>query len=145
MDKNFDNNLNAWLSAILGLNAIIATIAAGKNVWDIIFYTDSAELLWYSIYDIAVQALFVFGCVKLFFASRLGFYVIVSVCLLNAVTGGLLYYLYKDMDDAFLQQVMQESAVKMICFNLIKIVFFMLLMLLRDKGKNAYQVLWGKD
>lgn len=144
MDKNFDNNLNSWLSAILGLNAIFAVIAAGKGVWDIVSSTDSTELLWYNIYDIAIHALFAYGCVKLFFTSRLGFYVIVSVCLLNVMTGCLLYFFYNDMNDDFSQQVTHEG-VMMSIFNLIKIVFFMLLMLLRYKGKNAYQVLWGKE
>lgn len=54
MDKNFDNNLNSWLSAILGLNAIVAVIAAGKGMWDIVSSTDSTELLWYSIYEYAL-------------------------------------------------------------------------------------------
>ena len=142
MDKNFDNNLNSWFSAILGLNAIFTLIAVGYSIWNLSF-AGSTDPLWYSIYDIAVQILFIFGCIKLFFASRVGFYVIVFVCLLNAMVGGWLYYHSEDNGDAIVQQIVQASSLRMIWSNIGKIIFLLLLMLLRDKGKNAYQVLWN--
>lgn len=143
MDKNFDNNLNDWLSAIIGLNAIFALIAVCRTVWDL-FSGDSEGALWYSIYDIAVQMLFIFGCIKLFFASRVGFYVMVSACLINIVTGVYLFFHYGGNSDDSAYQILQVSALNMILFSIGKTVLLMLLMLLHYKGKNAYQVLWNK-
>lgn len=143
MDKNYDNNLNVWFSIILGINAIVGVFAIGKLLWELV--TNEGEgMSWFSFYDLAVQLVFVFGCVKLFFASRTGFYLIASVCLLNVMMGGWLYCQCVDIKDSVAQEVAQASAQGMVYANIGKIVFFMLLMLLRDKGKNAYEVLWSK-
>lgn len=137
MYKDFDNNLNAWLSAILVLNAFFALMSVCNTIWKL-FSGGEEVILWYRICDIVLLTLFIFGCFKLFFASRVGFYIIVSVCLVNIITGGFLYYHYGENIDG-----LASVSLKMVLNNIGKIVFFMLLMLLRDKGKNAYQVLWN--
>lgn len=143
MDKNYDNNLNVWFSIILGINAIVGVFAVGKSLWDLVT-NEGTEMSWMSFYDMVMQMVFVFGCVKLFFASRTGFYVIATVCLLNVVMGGWLYCQCVEIEDSIIRGSAQASAQGMVYANIGKIAFFMLLMLLRDKGKNAYQVLWGQ-
>lgn len=141
MDKNYDNNLNGWLSAILGLNAIFG----GISVVSKLFSEEHPVDLQNDIFDIIIGIIFVYGCVKLFFASRIGFYAIIIAGLLNVIMGGFCYIQSQEEENALVQQMLQSNAFRIIWISIGKIVFIMLLMLLRDKGKNAYQVLWNKE
>ena len=67
----------------------------------------------------------------------------VAGCLLNAVVAFIQYANMSADDYGIAFSVARTMVFKVVWTSLAKIVFIMLLMLLRNNGKNVYHVLWN--
>ena len=125
--KGFDNGLNEWLSAFLLIWTVFGVYQIGVCAWNCI----NGENVICSVIALFLIALSTFGFAYMFMARRIGFYAAMS----SLVIEGLLGIASIDMEDALSVEVLN---------GILKAVLLLLLMLLRYKGKNAYQVLWKK-
>lgn len=77
-------------------------------------------------------------------AEKVGFYLLIVGCLINAVLAYVQYCNINVDDYGTMYSVARSMAFKGVWTSIGKIIFFMLLMLLKCDGKNVYQVLWNK-
>lgn len=143
MNKNFDNGLNVWLSVFLAINIVIAPIVAIKDIC-VAAFGDGQELGLMELYVFFLRLVLFYGCIRLFLASKVGFYTIVACSVLDIIGAIVLYFHYKGASEALVLESLREATIVTTVGHILRIGFLMLLMLLRYKGKNAYQVLWGK-
>ena len=77
-------------------------------------------------------------------AEKVGFYLLIVGCLINAVLAYVQFCNINVDDYGTMYSVARSMAFKGVWTSIGKIIFFMLLMLLKCDGKNVYQVLWNK-
>lgn len=78
-------------------------------------------------------------------AEKVGFYLLVGGCLINAIIAYIQYCNINVDDYGTMYSVARSMAFKGVWTSIGKIIFFMLLMLLKCEGKNVYQALWNKE
>ena len=78
-------------------------------------------------------------------AEKVGFYLLVIGCLINAIIAYIKYCNINVDDHGTMYSVARSIAFKGVWTSIGKIIFLMLLMFLRCEGKNVYQVLWNKE
>ena len=139
--SNEGNGLNSWFNAILWLNIILSGIGLILNVIGAI--SENIVDLYIIVSFISVS-LAVFGLYRMLREDRKGFYCFVAGCLINAIIGYIQYANISADDYDIAYNMARSASLKVVWVSLGKIVFIMLLMLLRSNGRNVYQVLWNK-
>ncbi|MGM9843124.1 MAG: hypothetical protein ACI30S_02740 [Muribaculaceae bacterium] len=139
--SNEGNSLNSWFNAILWLNIILSGIGLILNVIGVI--SENIVDLYIIVSFISVS-LAVFGLYRMLREDRKGFYCFVAGCLINAIIGYIQYANISADDYGLAYNMARSASFKVVWVSLGKIVFIMLLMLLRSNGRNVYQVLWNK-
>ncbi|MGN1172318.1 MAG: hypothetical protein ACI4SO_00870 [Muribaculaceae bacterium] len=139
--SNEGNSLNSWFNAILWLNIILSGIGLILNVIGAI--SENIVDLYIIVSFISVS-LAVFGLYRMLREDRKGFYCFVAGCLINAIIGYIQYANISADDYGIAYNMARSESFKVVWVSLGKIVFIMLLMLLRSNGRNVYQVLWKK-
>lgn len=133
--------MNSWFNAILWLNLVVSCLGLlglfvnmmkGDNVFDI-----------FTLINACAVCVAIAGFYWLLKAEKKGFYLFVIGCLLNATIAYIQFCYVNAADLGAMRSVASGIVFKGVWASLGKIVLFMLLMLLKCDGKNAYHVLWS--
>lgn len=142
MELRNGNSLNSWFNAILWLNIVFS--GGGLLVSLIRMMKGGSECDLYTLGNICAVCVAIAGFYWLLKAEKVGFYLLVSGCLLNAIIAYIKYCNISMEEYGILYSTARSIAFKGVWTSVVKITFFMLLMLLRCGSKNVYQVLWNK-
>ena len=134
------NNLNPWFNAVLWLNIIFSGIGLIISVIGLLKENSADSYVIGSYVSVCVVLV---GLYRMITEDKNGFYFFVAGCLLNAVVAFIQYANMSADDYGIAFSVARTMVFKVVWTSLAKIVFIMLLMLLRNNGKNVYQVLWN--
>ena len=134
------NNLNPWFNAVLWLNIIFSGIGLIISVIGLLKENSADSYVIGSYVSVCVV---LGGLYRMLKEDKNGFYFFVAGCLLNAVVAFIQYANMSADDYRIAFSVARTMVFKVVWTSLAKIVFIMLLMLLRNNGKNVYQVLWN--
>ena len=143
MELKNGNGLNSWFNAILWLNIAFSGVGLilslinlmkGDNGFDIFTFGSTCAVC------VAIA-----GFYWLLKAEKVGFYLLVGGCLINAIIAYIQYCNINVDDYGTMYSVARSMAFKGVWTSIGKIIFFMLLMLLKCEGKNVYQALWNKE
>lgn len=134
------NNLNPWFNAVLWLNIIFSGIGLIISVIGLLKENSADSYVIGSYVSVCVVLV---GLYRMLKEDKNGFYFFVAGCLLNAVVAFIQYANMSADDYGIAFSVARTMVFKVVWTSLAKIVFIMLLMLLRNNGKNVYQVLWN--
>lgn len=135
-----DNGLNVFLNVIFCINVVTGIAGICVEFFKVIRGANVDIYCWGSACAVCIG---IIGFCWMLKAKKEGFYLFVICCVIN----GTLLYLKRygfgldGFDDPYFDT---SNVLYYMVANLGKIIFFMLLMLLRRNGKNAYQVMWGK-
>lgn len=143
MELKNGNGLNSWFNAILWLNLAFSGLGLIMNLINIMKGDNAFDL--YVIGSNCAVCIAIAGFFWLLKAEKVGFYLLVLGCLINAVLAYIQYSNITIDDYGTMYSVARTLAFKGVWTSVGKIVFFMLLMLLKCDGKNVYQVLWNKE
>ena len=99
----------------------------------------------YALVSICAVCVAIAGFYWLLKADKVGFYLFIAGCLLNAAIAYVQYCNISVEEYGTMYSAARSMAFKGVWTSIGKIVLFMLLMLLRCDGKNVYQVLWNKS
>lgn len=143
MELKNGNGLNSWFNAILWLNIAFSgvglimdfiSLMRGDNVFDL-----------YVLGSTCAVCIAIAGFYWLLKAEKFGFYLIIVGCLINAVLAYVQYCNISIDEYGSMYSLARSMAIDGVWKSVGKIIFFMLLMLLRCEGRNVYQVLWNKE
>lgn len=134
------NNLNPWFNAVLWLNIIFSGIGLIISVIGLLKENSADSYVIGSYVSVCVVLV---GLYRMLKEDKNGLYFFVAGCLLNAVVAFIQYANMSADDYGIAFSVARTMVFKVVWTSLAKIVFIMLLMLLRNNGKNVYQVLWN--
>lgn len=137
------NGLNSWFNAILWLNLAFSGLGLIMNLIHLMKGDNVFDL--YVIGSNCAVCIAIAGFFWLLKAEKVGFYLLIAGCLINAVLAYVQYCNISIDDYGMMYSVARNMAFKGVWTSIGKIVFFMLLMLLKCDGKNVYQVLWNKE
>ena len=98
----------------------------------------------YALGSICTVCVAIAGFYRPLKAQKVGFYLFVIGCLMNAILAYVQYCNISVEEYGTMYYAARSMAFKGVWTSLDKIVLFMLLILLRCDGKNVYQVLWNK-
>ena len=143
MELKNGNGLNSWFNAILWLNIAFSGLGLIMNLINLM-KGDNGFVL-YALGSTCAVCIAIAGFFWLLKAEKVGFYLLVLGCLINAVLAYIQYSNITIDDYGTMYSVARTLAFKGVWTSVGKIVFFMLLMLLKCDGKNVYQVLWNKE
>lgn len=134
--------LNKWFTGILWVK--IAFTSLGLISLIVSYIRQGNNNLPLECATVIITALAIVGAYQLTQANRLGFYLVVGTNLFAAIMS-YVQYINLDPDDFGIFYDMASSRVLSgVWSGLAQIVILLLLMLIRQNGKNAYEVLWGK-
>lgn len=142
MELKNSNGLNSWFNAILWLNIAFSSLGLLLHLIGIMKGSNESSL--YALGSICTVCVAIVGLYWLLKAEKVGFYLFVIGCLMNAILAYVQYCNISVEEYGTMYSAARSMAFKGVWTNLGKIVLFMLLMLLRCNGKNVYQVLWNK-
>lgn len=135
--------LNKWFTGILWIK--IAFTSLGLISLVVNYIQQGSENLPWECATVIITALAIVGAYLLTKANRLGFYLVVGTNLFAAIMS-YVQYINLDPDDFGMFYDMASSRVLSgVWSGLAQIVILLLLMLIRQNGKNAYEVLWSKS
>lgn len=143
MELKNGNGLNSWFNAILWLNLAFSGLELIMNLINLMKGDNGFDL--YALGSTCAVCIAIAGFFWLLKAEKVGFYLLVLGCLINAVLAYIQYSNITIDDYGTMYSVARTLAFKGVWTSVGKIVFFMLLMLLKCDGKNVYQVLWNKE
>lgn len=143
MELKNGNGLNSWFNTILWLNVVLSCIGLIMHLINLMKGDEVFDL--YVLGSICAVCIALAGFYWLLKAERKGFYLFIAGCLLNAVIAYVQYCNIGIDDYGTMYSVAKGIAFKGVWTSIGKIIFFMLLMLLKCDGKNVYQVLWNKE
>ena len=143
MELKNGNGLNSWFNAILWLNIAFSGLGLIMNLINRMKGDNGFDL--YALGSTCAVCIAIAGFYLLLKAEKVGFYLLVLGCLINAVLAYIQYSNITIDDYGTMYSVARTLAFKGVWTSVGKIVFFMLLMLLKCDGKNVYQVLWNKE
>ena len=142
MELKNGNGLNSWFNAILWLNIAFSGLGLIMNLINLMKGDNGFDL--YTFGSTCTVCVAIAGFYWLLKAEKVGFYLLVIGCLINAIIAYIQYCNISVDDYGTMYSVARSMAFKGVWTSIGKIIFFMLLMLLRCEGKNVYQVLWNK-
>lgn len=143
MELKNGNSLNSWFNAILWLNIAFSGLGLIMNLINLMKGDNGFDL--YAFGSTCTVCVAIAGFYWLLKAEKVGFYLLVIGCLINAIIAYIQYCNISVDDYGTMYSVARSMAFKGVWTSIGKIIFFMLLMLLRCEGKNVYQVLWNKE
>lgn len=143
MELKNGNGLNSWFNTILWLNIAFSGGGLIINLMNLMKGDNGFD--FYVIGSTCAVCIAIAGLYWLLKAEKVGFYLFVAGCLINTVFAFVQYSNISIDDYGTMYSVARSMAFKGVWTSIGKIVFFMLLMLLRCDGKNVYQVLWNKE
>ena len=137
MELKNGNGLNSWFNAILWLNIAFSGVGLIMSLINLIKGDNGFDI--YAFGSTCAVCIAIAGFYLLLKAEKVGFYLLIVGCLINV------QYCNINVDDyGTMYSVARSMAFKGVWTSIGKIIFFMLLMLLKCDGKNVYQVLWNK-
>ena len=143
MELKNGNGLNSWFNAILWLNIAFSGLGLIMNLINLMKEDNGFDL--YALGSICTVCVAIAGFYWLLKAEKVGFYLLVVGCLINAIIAYIQYSNISVDDYGMMYSVARSMAFKGVWTSIGKIIFFMFLMLLKCEGKNVYQVLWNKE
>ena len=143
MELKNGNGLNSGFNAILLLNIAFSGVGLIITLRNLIKGGNGFDL--YTLGSTCTVCVAIAGFYWLLKAEKVGFYLLVIGCLINAIIAYIQYCNINVDDYGTMYSVARSIAFKGVWTSIGKIIFFMLLMLLRCEGKNVYQVLWNKE
>lgn len=142
MELKNGNGLNSWFNAILWLNIAFSGVGLIMSLINLIKGDNGFDI--YAFGSTCAVYIAIAGFYLLLKAEKVGFYLLIVGCLINAVLAYVQYCNINVDDYGTMYSVARSMAFKGVWTSIGKIIFFMLLMLLKCDGKNVYQVLWNK-
>lgn len=136
-----ESKLNSWFVAILWVKITFTTLSVIGRMWKI--FTDENYYTLLVAADVMLAICAIIGAYWLSKARKKGFYMIVGV---NVVLAAIVFYQYTQIttnEYGALYDMARRTVLRGVWISLGQIALLMLLMLLKDNGKNAYQVIWG--
>lgn len=143
MELKNGNGLNSWFNAILWLNIAFSGVGLIMSLVNLIKGDNGFDI--YALGSTCAVCIAIAGFYLLLKAEKVGFYLLIVGCLINAVLAYVQYCNISVEEYGTMYSAARSMAFKGVWTSIGKIVLFMLLMLLRCDGKNVYQVLWNKS
>lgn len=143
MELKNGNGLNSWFNAILWLNIAFSIAGLIMSLINLIKGDNGFDI--YALGSTCAVCIAIAGFYLLLKAEKVGFYLLIVGCLINAVLAYVQYCNISVEEYGTMYSAAKSMAFKGVWTSIGKIVLFMLLMLLRCDGKNVYQVLWNKS
>lgn len=143
MELKNGNGLNSWFNAIFWFNIAFSGVGLIMSLINLIKVDNGFDI--YAFGSTCAVCIAIAGFYLLLKAEKVGVYLLIVGCLINAVLAYVQYCNINVDDYGTMYSVARNMAFKGVWTSIGKIVLFMLLMLLRCDGKNVYQVLWNKS
>lgn len=143
MELKNGNGLNSWFNAILWLNIAFSGLGLIMNLINLMKGDNGFDL--YALGSTCAVCIAIAGFYWLLKAEKVGFYLFVAGCLINAIIAYIQYCNISVDDYGTMYSVVRSMAFKGVWTSIGKIILFMFLMLLKCEGKNVYQALWNKE
>lgn len=143
MELKNGNGLNSWFNAIFWLNIAFSGVGLIMSLINLIKVDNGFDI--YAFGSTCAVCIAIAGFYLLLKAEKVGVYLLIVGCLINAVLAYVQYCNINVDDYGTMYSVARNMAFKGVWTSIGKIVLFMLLMLPRCDGKNVYQVLWNKS
>ncbi|GAB6865787.1 hypothetical protein JCM10556A_24640 [Bacteroides acidifaciens] len=136
-----DNGLNVFLNVIFCIMIAVGITAICMGLFNILGGIKVNIYLFLGC--VCAACIDILGFYWMLKAKKEGFYLFIIACVLC----GTLLYLQRygfSLDGFDVPYFSTSNVFSYMVASLGRIIIFMLLMLLRRNGKNAYQVMWGK-
>ena len=143
MDLKYGTGVISWVNAILWLNIAFSGLGMITNLITLKKGGNGFDL--YTLGSTCTVCVAIAGFYWLLKAEKVGFYLLVIGCLINAIIAYIQYCNIIVDDYGTMYSVARSMSFKGVWTSIGKIIFFMLLMLLKCEGKNVYQALWNKE
>lgn len=142
MEMKNGNGLNSWFNAVLWLNIVFSGVGLIMSLINLLKGDNNFDP--YALGGICAVCVAIAGFYWLLKAEKVGFYLLMSGCLINATIAYIQYCNISVDEYGTMYSVVRSMVFKGVWTSIGKIIFFMLLMLLKCEGRNVYQVLWNK-